>query len=97
MARKKKDDKEVEEAMDHDIARMEGEGGPGELSVSIVEGKPKVGYFDENGDEVPVFVLRADKPGHLQVLAAVHGLPHEEQAEARRILRQFDLYEEAHR
>jgi hypothetical protein len=46
---------------------------------------------------VPVFVLRADKPRHIQALMAALGELRMGQREAMRLVREFDLYEEAHR
>jgi len=52
---------------------------------------------DAAGDVVPTFVLRADRKGHLRALmAALQELP-QETTEGLATLREFDLYEEAHR
>ncbi len=46
----------------------------------------------------PTFELRPDKPGHIRLLmAAIPALPAAERPAAEGILRQFELWEEAHR
>ena len=51
----------------------------------------------KGSDRAPVFVLRADRPGHIRALMALIPELPGEAAELSRKLREFDLYEEAHR
>jgi hypothetical protein len=56
------------------------------------------GKREKTEERTPVFVLRADKPGHIRALMAAAGeLPDAELREALERIREFELYEEAHR
>lgn len=60
------------------------------------EVKRKKGTEAQTAD-CPVFVLRADRPGHLRALmCALQELP-SEMADGLRALREFELWMEAHR
>ena len=64
-------------------------------------GKPAVAAPAAGGDKpeaCPTFTLRADQRGHLRALmAAMQEMPEGDLREALETLREFELYEEAHR
>ena len=65
--------------------------------TSVASGAANV-PADTNRAECPSFTLRAGQRGHLQALmGTIDGLPQEERPQARLILREFELWEAAHR
>jgi len=53
---------------------------------------------ETNRAEGPTFTLRAGQRGHLQgLMATIDELPKEERPQARRLLREFEIWEGTHR